>query len=135
MGDGRAMGLIDSLKKLREGLSLLKEPKKLLESDVGKAAKSEVDAYVTQKLDEARLLAGGLAEETLQKARTEAQAFLDVIEKRIDQKLVEIEKLLETRLQREIYWKLVALRWTLLFVVLMSAVSLGYLLLRARLSR
>ena len=128
------MGLIDSVKKLREGLSLLKEPKKLLESDVGKAAKGEVDAYVARKLDEARQLAGGLADETLQKARSEAQAFLDVIEKRIDQKLVEIEKLLEVRLQREIYWKLVALRWTLLFVVLMSAISLGYLLLRSRLS-
>lgn len=131
------MGLLDSVRKLREGLNLLKEPKKLLETEAGKAAKdevkAEVDAYVSQKLGEARQLAGGLAEETLQKARAEAQAFLDLIEKRIDQKLVEIERLLEARLQREIYWKLIALRWTLLFVVLMSAVSLGYLLLRRKL--
>jgi hypothetical protein len=128
------MNLLESIRKLREGLSLLKEPKKLLETDAGRAARdevrSEVDAYVNQKLGEARQLAGGLAEETLQKARSEAQAFLDLIEKRIDQKLLEIEKLLEARLQREIYWKLVALRWTLLFVVLMSVISLAYLLLR-----
>ncbi len=132
------MSLLDSVRKLREGLALLKEPKKLLESDAGRAAKegvkAEVDAYVNQKLDEARQLAGGLAEETLQKARAEAQAFLDLIEKRLDQKLVEIEKLLEARLQREIYWKLIALRWTLLFIVLSSLISLGYLLLRSRLA-
>lgn len=126
------MGLLDSVKKLREGLSLLKEPKKLLATDAGKAAKDEVDAYVSKKLDEARALAGGLAEETLGKARDEAHQLLDAIEKRIDAKLVEIEKMLEARVQREIYWKLVALRWTLLFVVLMALASLGYLLIRRR---
>jgi hypothetical protein len=124
------MGFLDSIKKLREGLALLHEPKKLLTTDVGKAAKDEVDAYVSQKLVEAKSLAGGLADETLQKARGEALAFLDMLEKRIDTKLVEIEKMLEARIQREIYWKLVALRWTLLFVVLMALASLGYLLLR-----
>jgi predicted methyltransferase len=128
------MGFLDSIKKLREGLALLHEPKKLLTTDVGKAAKDEVDAYVSAKLDEARVLAGGLASETLEKARGEANAFLDALEKRIDAKLAEIEKMLEARIQREIYWKLVALRWTLLFVVLMALASLGYLLLRNRLA-
>jgi hypothetical protein len=99
---------------------------------VGKAAKEEVDAYVKQKLDEARVLAGGLAEETLQKAKLEAQLFLDLVEKRIDQKLDEIERMLESRLQRELYWKLVALRWTLLFVVLMGLVSIAYVLVKRR---
>ncbi|MBL8840612.1 MAG: hypothetical protein JNL90_03675 [Planctomycetes bacterium] len=127
------MGLMDSVKKLRDGLALLKDPKALLASDAGRAAKDEVDAYVEAKLQAARTLAGGLADETLQKARAEAAAFLDVIEKRIDLKLVEIEKLLEARLQREIYWKLVALRWTLAFVVLMALVSLLYLWMRQRL--
>ncbi len=127
------MGLLDSVKKLRDGLSLLKDPKALLASEAGRAAKGEVDAYVQEKLVEARALAGNLADETLGKARSEAQAFLEIIEARIDAKLVEIEKLLEARLQREIYWKLVALRWTLAFVVLMALISLGYLFLRQRL--
>lgn len=127
------MGLRERLRQLKQGLDLLRDPKALLRTDAGKAAREEVDSYVKQKLDEARVVAGGLAEETLQKAKLEAQIFLDAIEKRIDEKLAEIERLLEARLQRELYWKLVALRWTLLFVVAMSAVSLGYLLLKDRL--
>ena len=126
------MGVLDGLKRLKQGISLLRDPKALLQSDVGKAAKEEVDAYVKQKLDEAKVLAGGLAEETLQKAKVEAQLFLDLVEKRIDQKLDEIERMLEARLQRELYWKLVALRWTLLFVVLMALVSLAYVLVKRR---
>ena len=124
------MGVFDSLKKLRSGIELLRDPKALLQSEAGKAAREEVDAYVKQKLDEAKALAGGLAEETIQKAKLEAQLFLDVIEKRIDEKLEEIEKLLDARLQRELYWKLIALRWTLLFVVLMALVSLIYLVVK-----
>jgi hypothetical protein len=83
-------------------------------------------------MQEARSLAGNLAEEALQKARLEATTFLDVVERRIDEKLNEIERLLEARLQRELYWKLVALRWTLIFVVAMSAVSLLYLWIKQR---
>lgn len=124
------MGLLDGVRKLKEGFGLLRDPKALLQSEAGKAAKVEVDAYVREKLDEAKVLAGGLAEETLQKVKIEAQLFLDVIEKRIDQKLVEIERLLEERVKRELYWKLVALRWTLLFVVLMAVVSLAYLIVK-----
>ena len=124
--------MIDGIRKLKEGMALLRDPKALLKSDVGRAAKDEVDAYVAQKLAEAKSLAGGLAEETLQKAKAEAAVFLDVVEKRIDQKLLEIERMLEVRLQRELYWKLVALRWTLLFVVVMTLVSLGYLIVKRR---
>ena len=124
------MGVFDSLKKLKSGIDLLRDPKALLQSEAGKAAREEVDAYVKQKLDEAKALAGGLAEETIQKAKLEAQLFLDVVEKRIDEKLEEIEKLLDARLQRELYWKLIALRWTLLFVVLMALVSLIYLVVK-----
>ena len=40
--------------------------------------------------------------------------------------------MLESRLQRELYWKLVALRWTLLFVVLMGLVSIAYVLVKRR---
>lgn len=126
------MGLLDGVRKLKEGLELLRDPKALLSNDVGKVAKEEVDAYVKRKIDEARVVAGGLADETLQKVKLEAKIFLDLIEKRIDDKLEEVEKLLEARLQRELYWKLVALRWTLLFVVLMALVSLAYLLVKQR---
>ena len=55
-----------------------------------------------------------------------------MIEARIDAKLAEIEQKLEARLQRELYWKLIGLRWTLLFVVLMAVVSLVYVILRRR---
>jgi len=126
------VGLLDGVRKLKEGLELLRDPKALLSNDVGKVAKEEVDAYVKRKIDEARVVAGGLADETLQKVKLEAKIFLDLIEKRIDDKLEEVEKLLEARLQRELYWKLVALRWTLLFVVLMALVSLAYLLVKQR---
>jgi len=127
------MGLFDGVRRLRDGFRLLKDPKALLESDLGKAAKQHVDEYVRQKMDEAKSVAGGLAEETLVRVKSEATLFLDVIEARIDEKLVEIEQKLEARLQRELYWKLVALRWTLLFVVVMAAVSLAYLLLKRKL--
>ena len=126
------MGLLDGVKRLREGIGLLRDPKGLLQSEAGKAAKGEVDAYVREKLEEAKVLAAGLADQTLEKAKGEAQLFLDVVEKRIDAKLEEIERLLEARLQRELYWKLVALRWTLFFVVLMALVSLGYLFLKQK---
>jgi hypothetical protein len=126
------VGLFDGLRRLKEGVELLRDPKSLLKSEAGKAAKEEVDAYVRQKLDEAKVLAGGLADETLQKARSEAQQFLDVIERRLDLKLLEIERMLEARLQRELYWKLVAMRWTLLFVVLMSLVSLAYVIVKRK---
>jgi hypothetical protein len=127
------MGLFDGVRKLRDGFRLLKDPKALLDSDLGKVAKQHVDDYVRQKMDEAKSVAGGLAEETLEKVKGEATLFLDVIEARIDEKLAEIEQKLEARLQRELYWKLVALRWTLLFVVAMACVSLGYLILKRRL--
>ena len=126
------MGWFDGVKKLRDGIRLLRDPKALVESDVGKAAKAQVDEYVRQKMEEARLVAGGLAEETLQRVKSEATLFLDVIEGRIDAKLAEIERKLEERLHRELYWKLVGLRWTLIFVVLMAVVSLAYVVLRKR---
>ena len=127
------MGWLDGVRKLRDGYRLFRDPKALIDSDLGKVAKQHVDEYVRQKMVEARTVAGGLAEETLQKVKSEATLFLDVIEARIDAKLAEIEQKLEARLQRELYWKLVALRWTLLFVVLMSVVSLAYIVLRRRL--
>jgi hypothetical protein len=126
------MGWFDGVRKLRDGIRLIRDPKALVDSDLGKAAKQHVDEYVRQKMEEARTVAGGLAEETLQKVKSEATLFLDVIEARIDAKLAEIEQKLEVRLQRELYWKLIGLRWTLLFVVLMAVVSLVYVILRRK---
>ena len=126
------MGLFRGMKSLKEGIRLLRDPKALLQSDAGKAAREEVDSFVRAKLDEARAIAGNLADQTLDKVKVEALMFLDVVERRIDQKLAEIEELLEQRVQRELYWKLVALRWTLLFIVLMSLISLAYLMLKKR---
>jgi tetrahydromethanopterin S-methyltransferase subunit G len=126
------MGWFDGVRKLRDGIRIIRDPKALVDSDLGKAAKQHVDEYVWQKMEEARTVAGGLAEETLQRVKSEATLFLDVIEARIDAKLAEIEQKLEVRLQRELYWKLIGLRWTLLFVVLMAVVSLVYVILRRK---
>lgn len=129
------MGFFDGVRQLRDGFRLLRDPKKLIDSDLGKVARQTVDDYVRAKMEEAKSVAGGLAEETLQKVKSEATLFLDVIEARIDEKLAEIEAKLEDRLQRELYWKLVGLRWTLLFVVLMSAVSIVYVVVRRHLGQ
>jgi hypothetical protein len=90
----------------------------------------KVDGYVDNKavelLDDATKRAQQFRQETLDAVRGNAMELLDLTEQRIDEKLVEIEHMLEKRLQAELKMRLRALFWTLLFVLLMALVSLGY---------
>lgn len=131
------MGLLDKFKTGMRTLrvpKLLREPGTVIKETVVKSvtgtAKEQVDAYVNQKLTQAKSMAAGLADETIEKVKLEATIFLDVIEKRIDEKIESLERKLEERLQRELHWKLVGLRLTLIFVVVMSLVSLAYFILK-----
>lgn len=99
-------------------------------SRLGQGMLGPLDNYVDEKADEilqdATVRAEQFRAETLTQVKTQAMDLLDVAEKRIDEKLVSIEKLLEERMRAEIRMKLRALVWTLLFVLLMAAISIGY---------
>ncbi len=90
----------------------------------------KVDGYVDNKagelLDDATKRAQQFRQETLDAVRGNAMDLLDLTEQRIDEKLVEIEQMLEKRLQAELKMRLRAMFWTLVFVLVMALVSLGY---------
>ncbi|HEY5648393.1 MAG TPA: hypothetical protein VIU33_02760 [Nitrospiria bacterium] len=69
-------------------------------------------------------------------ARTEAERFMleqvALIEAKVDLKLEEIEQKIDEQIEKEIRSKLRILVYTLLFVVVMSLVSLGYLYIKKR---
>lgn len=89
-----------------------------------------VDGYVDKKadalLDDATRRAEEFRQETLELVQDHAMQLLDVTEQRIDKKLQEIEAVLEERLRAEMRMRLRALIWTLVFVLLMALVSVGY---------
>lgn len=89
-----------------------------------------VDGYVDKKadalLDDATRRAEEFRQETLELVQDHAMQLLDVTEQRIDKKLQEIESVLEERLRAEMRMRLRALIWTLIFVLLMALVSVGY---------
>lgn len=90
----------------------------------------KVDGYVDNKagelLDDATIRAQHFRQETLDEVRANAMDLLDLTENRIDEKLVEIEKMLEKRLQAELKMRLRAMMWTLVFVLVMALVSFAY---------
>lgn len=90
----------------------------------------KVDGYVDNKagalLDDATRRAQDFRQETLDAVREHAMELLDLTEQRIDEKLVEVEHMLEERLRAELKMRLRALFWTLAFVLLMALISLGY---------
>jgi hypothetical protein len=90
----------------------------------------KVDSYVDNKadalLDDATRRAEQFRQETLKEVHDQAMQLLDLTEARIDEKLVEIEQMLEKRLQAELKMRLRAMLWTLAFVLLMAAVSFAY---------
>jgi hypothetical protein len=88
--------------------------------------KGEVDEYVNEKAEEARLMAEQFRSDTLSQVKSQAFELLDITEQRIDKKLVEIEKMLDERLQQELKMRLRAMIWTLAFVLLMAIVSMIY---------
>jgi vacuolar-type H+-ATPase subunit H len=110
-------------------------------ADAGKAKKSlfdkfeskvrrKVDSYVDNKadalLDDATKRAEQFRQETLDEVHNHAMKLLDLTEVRIDEKLVEIEQMLEKRLRAELKMRLRAMLWTLAFVLIMALVSFAY---------
>lgn len=90
----------------------------------------KVDSYVDNKadalLDDATKRAEHFRQETLHEVHSQAMQLLDLTEARIDQKLVDIELMLEKRLQAELKMRLRAMLWTLAFVLVMAGVSFAY---------
>ena len=96
----------------------------LLEKTVRQSGfRNEVDRYID-----------GKREQTLQAARDEADGFLEDwlarIERRIDHKMVEIEVKIDEQIEKELRAKIWILILTLVTVVGMSVVSLGYFWLK-----
>lgn len=89
-----------------------------------------VDKLVEEKLNAARDFADNFVGDKVQELKGEAMMMVDMLEKRLDIKLAEMEKLIDERLKKEVYWKLVGLRWTLVFVLITSLVGIGYTLVR-----
>ena len=75
-------------------------------------------------------------EEFVSRARSEAEQFMInhilIIEQKVDSKILDIEKKMDELIEKEVRHKLRILIYTLLTVVLMSLVSLGYLYLKHR---
>ncbi|MCB9895265.1 MAG: hypothetical protein H6839_12505 [Planctomycetes bacterium] len=107
-----------------------KVPKKSLLGKFESKVRRKVDSYVDGKadalLDDATRRAEQFRQETIDEVHSQAMKLLDVTETRIDEKLVEIEELLEKRLRAELKMRLRAMLWTLVFVLIMAAVSFAY---------
>ncbi|MCB9933414.1 MAG: hypothetical protein H6841_08340 [Planctomycetes bacterium] len=107
-----------------------KGQKKSLLDKFESKVRRKVDSYVDNKadalLDDATRRAEQFRQETLAEVHDQAMKLLDLTEARIDEKLVEIEQMLEKRLQAELKMRLRAMLWTLAFVLLMAAVSFAY---------
>ncbi len=96
------------------------------ESGIRRKVDSYVDNKADELLDDATRRAEEFRQQTLNAVREHAMELLDVTEQRIDEKMVEIESMLEQRLQAELKMRLRAMFWTLVFVLIMALVSLGY---------
>jgi len=96
------------------------------ESKVRRKVDSYVDGKADALLDDATKRAEQFRAETLAEVHDNAMKLLDLTEARIDEKLVEIESMLEKRLRAELKMRLRAMLWTLAFVLLMAAVSFAY---------
>ncbi|MCA8916226.1 MAG: hypothetical protein KDB90_12520 [Planctomycetes bacterium] len=107
-----------------------KVPKKGFLGKFESQVRRKVDSYVDNKadalLDDATRRAEQFRQETIDEVHSQAMKLLDVTETRIDEKLVEIEDLLEKRLRAELKMRLRAMLWTLVFVLIMAAVSFAY---------
>ena len=96
------------------------------ESKVRRKVDSYVDSKADSLLDDATKRAEQFRQETLAEVHDNAMVLLDLTEQRIDEKLVEIEQMLEKRLRAELKMRLRAMFWTLVFVLIMAGVSFAY---------
>ena len=114
------MGLFKNVTKMFKNVA---HPKEAIEEN-----REVVDDLVREKLNEARKVADSFVGHKVEELKSEAWAMVDELERRMDVKLDDLERRLDERLQRELYWKLVGLRWTLFFVLLATLVGIGYTL-------
>lgn len=89
-------------------------------------AQDVADRFVGAKVDELREVADSFMGNKLEELKAEAWMMVDMLEKRIDTKLDEFERRLDERLQKELYWKLIGLRWTLIFVLSTAVIGIIY---------
>lgn len=99
---------------------------KRFESNVRRRVDSYVDKKADTLLDEATERAEQFRQETINEVHGTAMELLDITEQRIDQKLKDIEEILEERIRAELKMRLRALVWTLIFVLVMAMISVGY---------
>lgn len=90
-----------------------------------KTVQRKTDEYIDKK-----------QEAFVSKARTEAEQFMAeqmaLLESRVDAKILEIEKIIDEQIEKEVRNKLRVLIYTLITVILMSIVSLLYLFLKQK---
>jgi hypothetical protein len=98
------------------------------------SGKSEAERRSLRDEVEARGLVGGIAQRLRGAADDYIRVKLDEIEARIDSKMNEIDRRLGEWRDREVANRLKILRLTLMFTVLVALVSLGYNMLRSRVS-
>ncbi len=90
-----------------------------------KTVQRKTDAYIDKK-----------QEAFVSKARSEAEQFMSeqmvLLEAKVDTKILEIEKIIDEQIEKEVRNKLRVLIYTLITVVLMSVISLLYLFLKQK---
>ncbi len=95
---------------------------KMLQDVAQKAA----DDFVDKKVVEIRATADEFTKEKVNEIKAEAHMLISYIEAKIDEKINEIERKLDERIAKEMEWRLKSMVLTLVFVVLMTLISLGY---------
>lgn len=109
--------------KLAAALSPLVATKAVDEAK--KTVQRKTDEYIDKK-----------QEAFVSKARTEAEHFMAeqmaLLEAKVDHKLLEIEKVIDEQIEKEVRNKLRVLIYTLITVILMSLISLAYLFLKQK---
>ncbi|MFQ5588444.1 MAG: hypothetical protein ACE5F7_06355 [Nitrospiria bacterium] len=94
-------------------------------AEAKKTVQKKTDEYIDKK-----------SEAFVSHAKTEAEEFMAkqmmLLEARIDEKILEIEKMIDEQIEKELRNKLKILIYTLAALILMSLVSLGYLYLKRR---
>lgn len=131
------MGFMNTIKQVMKNVANPKEAveenrdvvDKLVDEKL-RQAQDVANQFVGLKVEELREVADSFMGSKVQELKTEALMMVDLLEQRIDAKLDEFEKRLDERLQKELHWKLVGLRWTLIFVLLTTAVGIAYHLIQ-----
>lgn len=111
------------LTRVSKALTPLLTAKAVIEAK--ETVQKKTDEYIDKKRDE-----------FVSEAKNEAERFMidqiAQIEAKIDRKIIEIERKIDASIEKEVRNKLRVLIYTLLAVILMSLISLGYLYFKQR---